>query len=297
MSSIKELSKLIKLFFQLIELIAPKLGASVAYRFLSNPQIRKLRGREEEVLNQATQLHSNFRKFKLHGYQWGETDQPVALLIHGWEGQIGNFGALVGELQDKGYCVIGFDGPSHGKSTKASTSMFEYADFVERIVHEYTPKLLLTHSFGTVSAVFMLNANKDFKINQWFIITTPSDFKDRIKMVQDQIGMGEKTLKRMLSLLEKSTGHKIDDMNMNAMAPQVDQVYEIVIIHSTSDKITPIEGARTTHKAFKNSDLIELEGLGHYSILWSDQVKSLLKSRVNPAKLRSDKSPASDKIH
>ncbi len=274
---------MLRFFFKVSDYLFPRLGATLAYRFLSNPQVRKLRDFEEQILDQAEQLEVEFRRFTLHGYQWGRTGQPVALLIHGWEGQIGNFGAVVDKFVDKGYCVIGFDGPAHGKSSKGSTTMFEYADFVESIVYRYQPKVLVTHSFGTVSAVFMLNANKDLNIDQWFIITTPSDFKDRINVVKDQIGMGDRTLAQLLIKLEKSTGHKIDDMNMKVMAPKINQVDQVLIIHSKTDKITPIEDARTTHKALRHSELIELDGLGHYNILWSKEVQEILQSRIRIA--------------
>ena len=54
---------------------------------------------------------------------------------------------------------------------------------------------------------------------------------------------------------------------------------EIIIVHSKTDRILPIEAARMTHKALHPSQLIELEDLGHYSILWSEELHQIINKK------------------
>lgn len=247
---------------------------------MSNPQVRKLREFEEEVLAQSSQEVFRFRGFDIQSYFWGLEGNPVIFLVHGWEGQAGNFGALVQLLLDKGYYVIAFDGPSHGRSTKAPTSMFEYADLITEMIGKYRPTRIISHSFGTVTSVFGLLNNPEVHLEQWFIITTPSNFKDRIEGVKKTIGVGHRTVKRLIRLLEDSTGHKIDDMNVDTMGPQLKNAKEVVLIHSRADKIIPIEDSRKAQRALPNAELMELDELGHYKILWSDELKDILAKRL-----------------
>lgn len=274
----------LKLLFSLLDKLSPATSAKMAFKYMSNPQVRKLRDFEEEVLAQSRQETMRFKGFDIQSYFWGIEGNPVIFLVHGWEGQAGNFGALVQLLLDKGYYVIAFDGPSHGKSTKAPTSMFEYADLITGMIGKYQPASIISHSFGTVTSVFGLLNNPDVQLKQWFIITTPSNFKDRIEGVKNTIGVTDRTVKRLIKLLEESTGHRVDDMNVATMAPELKNAGEVVLVHSKTDKIIPIEDSRKAQQALPNAELIELDGLGHYKILWSDELKDILLRRLQSYK-------------
>ena len=95
-----------KLIFKIIDKIAPIIAARMAYRFMSNPKVRKLRDIEEVILQEAKQDRVQFRDFKIQRYSWGIEGRPVVLLVHGWEGQAGNFAALISLLTEKGYSPL-----------------------------------------------------------------------------------------------------------------------------------------------------------------------------------------------
>lgn len=270
----------LKMLFSILDKLAPSMAAKMAFKYMSNPQVRKLRDFEEEVLARAQQESIRFRSFDIRCYIWGEPQKPIIFLIHGWEGQAGNFGALVDLLLEKGYRVIAFDGPSHGKSTQAPTSMFEYADLITEMIGKYPPKSIISHSFGSVTTVFGLLNNPSVQVDQWFIVTTPSNFKDRIEGVKQAIGVTDRTVNPLIKLLEESTGHKVDEMNVATMGPDVKNASEVVLIHSKTDKIIPIKDSRDAQKHLLNSELIELDGLGHYKILWSQELKDILIERL-----------------
>ena len=61
----------------------------------------------------------------------------------------------------------------------------------------------------------------------------------------------------------------------------VKNVSEALIVHSKKDKVLPIALARKLHKDFPLSELIELENLGHYTILWSEDLKEIISIRLN----------------
>jgi pimeloyl-ACP methyl ester carboxylesterase len=269
-----------KLIFKIIDKIAPVLSARMAYRYMSNPRIRKLRDIEEVILQEAKRDSVQFRDFKIQRYSWGIEGRPVILLVHGWEGQAGNFAALISILTEKGYLVIAYDGPSHGRSSKRSTNMFEYADFISQKIKEHLPALIMSHSFGTVTTLLALTRNSQFKLNQWIIITTPFSFKDRIEQIKEQLGVTDRTLRKLINLLEKDTEYTVEELNVATAAIKLTNLGLCTIIHSEHDKVIPIDDARKAHQHIVQSELIELKNLGHYRILWSDELKEIIEKKI-----------------
>jgi pimeloyl-ACP methyl ester carboxylesterase len=118
------------------------------------------------------------------------------------------------------------------------------------------------------------------KVAQWFLLTTPSNFKDRIAGIKDLLGVSDRTVQRLTRLIEAETGHQIEELNIDFIGPKIPHVQEVTIIHSRSDKVIPVEDARRAHQAIPQSTLIELEGLGHYRILWSDELSEILGEKL-----------------
>ncbi|PCJ79804.1 MAG: hypothetical protein COA57_15345, partial [Flavobacteriales bacterium] len=56
---------------------------------------------------------------------------------------------------------------------------------------------------------------------------------------------------------------------------------EALIVHSKEDKVLSIDLARKVHKDFPLSKLIELDGFGHYTILWSEELKEVISAQLN----------------
>jgi pimeloyl-ACP methyl ester carboxylesterase len=272
--------KVLFVVLRVLDKCAPSLAAHTMYRFMSTPRIRKMKRFEKKALEKAHQSLVRYRTFTIQKYSWGHATGKIALLVHGWEGRAGNFGAIVDVLIEKGYHVLAFDGPAHGSSASGDTSMFDYADFISQILPEYKPAVIISHSFGTVATVFAVKNHPDVEIMQWFALTSPYDFKDRIKEIQDFIAASDKTVEKLIEKIEKSTSHRLDDLNMGCMGSDLKNVRETIIIHSRSDKVIPVEDARRTQKAIQNSTLIELDDVGHYGILWSEGLRKILADKL-----------------
>jgi pimeloyl-ACP methyl ester carboxylesterase len=272
--------RLLKFYIRFLDLILPSLAAKKVYHIMSNPRIHKQREFEKEAISGSVKEKIKFKDFDILKYSWGNSANKTALLIHGWEGQSGNFGALIELLLHKGYYIIAYDAPSHGHSSRGNTSMFEYAEFVHEIFKTVRPGIIISHSFGSVTAAFALKENPDIKIDQWFLITTPSHFKDRIHDIAVFIGISHRTVNRLTNRLEKELNISLDKLNMGEYAGNLNNLKEAIIIHSQSDGVIPIEKARKAHEAIPQSELIELEDLGHYRILWSKRLKQILEERI-----------------
>ncbi|MFK7797014.1 MAG: alpha/beta hydrolase [Aureispira sp.] len=258
--------------------IWPSFLANQVYHFMSNPNIRKLRDFEEVILERSHKARVSFGDFELQTYAWGDPKNETVLMIHGWEGQAGNFGALVDILLAKNYYVLSYDGPSHGRSSKGNTSMFEMGEVATFFMKKHQPNYLISHSFGSISTIYGLARNPDLLIKKWLVVTTPYNFKDRLQGVADFLGVTDRTIKKVIQKVEADTGESVDVMNVDDYSVHLtDCLKNIVMVHSKSDKVIPIEDSRKVQKALgARASLTELDNIGHYSILWSDDLKNIV---------------------
>ncbi|PWH86115.1 alpha/beta fold hydrolase [Brumimicrobium oceani] len=245
--------------------IIPQTIANFAYKKLTNPQIRKLRENELTVLDKATKESLNYKDFKIQLYTWKGGDKKV-LLIHGWEGQAGNFSDLIEELLIEGYTVHSFDGPSHGFSSKGNTSLFQFSDLVGTLVQKYRVKMLVSHSFGSVATTFALYNNSNLQIDKYVLITTPDRFIDRINQVSETVGINKKVRKKLIQKLEKETKMTINSLNVSDFVKFV-AVKKALILHDKNDRVIPIEHSKNVNKNWANAEIKEVDGTGHFRIL------------------------------
>jgi len=270
-----------KLIIKILQIFSPGLVSKIAYKFMSNPRIRKLRDSEEIVLSKSTMQKVVYKNFKIQKYQWGNPSDKTALLIHGWEGQAGNFAAIVDILVQKKYNVVAFDAPAHGKSSISKTNMFEFAEFLESHFPILKPSLIISHSFGSVNTATIFRNNPGFQLDMWIMVTTPHLFLTRINGISNHFGIKNKAKIELIKRIQNDTNESINQLDMAIYCQELSNVKKAIIVHSKTDKVLPIDGAREVAKAFVKSELIEIDNLGHYSILWSEELKKIISLNLD----------------
>jgi pimeloyl-ACP methyl ester carboxylesterase len=265
-------------FLKILDYLAPSLSGRIAYWFLSNPQKKKLRNFEQATLDEAVKSKLNFKDFVLQTYLWNGNATKKALVVHGWEGQAGNFGAIVPLLIEKGFCVESFDAPSHGYSSRGNTSIMDYFEIIGQFIERNNYELIITHSFGSVATIFALSKSKA-NIKQIILLTTPNKFEDRIQMVIDALGLTNRTKKAFIKLFEKKTGYDPLTLNATDFCQNI-HAEKVTFIHDKNDTAIPIEWSREVHESWANSEFIEIEHTGHFKMLWSKTTLSILKDII-----------------
>lgn len=245
--------------------VFPRIITSFAYNKLTNPQVHKLRKNEIETLDKAHKERFEFKEFDIQLYTWKGGDKKV-LLIHGWEGQAGNFSDLIEELLKNGYTVHSFDTPSHGASSKGGTSLFEFSELVGLLIRKNDIKTLISHSFGGVATTYALYNNTNLKIDKYVLLTTPDKFIERINDVSDKVGISPRIKRRLIQKLERETNMSVKALNVSGFVKFI-SVENALIFHDKNDKVIPIEQSRNVHLNWEVSEMREVEGTGHFRIL------------------------------
>lgn len=248
----------------------PRLVVSYAYKQLTNPQIRKLRAHEEEVLKKSKTENFKFGTFDIKLYKWGTGDKKV-MLIHGWEGQAGNFADIVKRLLQENYTIYSFDGPSHGYSSRGKTSLFEFTELVAVLIRKFQVKTLISHSFGGVATTYALFKNRDLSIDRYILLTTPDRFIERIEDISQIVGITAKVKDLLIERLQMQTGESVYQLNVSDFVSQIN-VKKALIIHDKRDKVIPIERSRNVYSNWEACRFMEVHGTGHFRILRDSQV-------------------------
>jgi pimeloyl-ACP methyl ester carboxylesterase len=250
--------------------IFPNTFVFIAYKHLTTPQIHKLRPHEAVVLDKAIQVDFPFEDFTIKTYQWG-TGAKAVLLIHGWEGQAGNFADLIEVLIQEGYTVYAFDGPGHGASSKGETSLFKFSNLVGALIEKFQVKKLVSHSFGGVATSVFLGRSPETKIDRYVLFTTPNRFEDRIQFVADMVGVSNRVIQQLIQKIELEEGIVVRDMNVAEYAAN-SRVEKALILHDTHDRVLSVEQSKEVNALWKEATLEEVTGTGHYRILRTETV-------------------------
>ncbi|MGB6038120.1 MAG: alpha/beta hydrolase [Cryomorphaceae bacterium] len=257
-------------FVHIASSLFPTYFTKKAFKFLVNPQVRILRRHELEVLEQARQEDFPFQDYTIKTYTWNEGNEPI-LLVHGWEGQAGNFADLIAVLVGKGYTVHSFDGPSHGFSSKGSASIMEFTQLVGVMIRRLKVKKLVSHSFGSVATTYALYQNRDLEIDKYALLTTPDRFTQRVDQISAQVGISQKVKHRLIEKLEKEFNLKAAELNVSDWVKEIN-VKSACIWHDRTDKVIPIFQSETVNEAWPESELRITENTGHFRILRTEDI-------------------------
>ena len=247
----------------------PKLIVNLAYKQLNNPQVKKNRPHELAILETAHPSTLEFSGFNIRTYQWGQGEETV-LLVHGWEGQAGNFADLVEPLVARGYRVLAFDAPAHGFSTHKPTSLFDFTSLVGKMLKDHQPAKVISHSFGGVAVTYALANDPSLSVEKYVLLTTPDKFSERIDYVAEQTGISKRVKQDLMQKVERETGLKIDTLSVSKFVGKA-KVAAALILHDTADKVISVEQSRNVNRQWEQSELQELSGTGHYRLLRSPE--------------------------
>src|SRR4051812_17648083 len=108
--------KYIRAKFKLLSSLSKIKTAEKAFDLFCTPQ-RRTRKEFPPVFKLAEKMHFPFGGSIVHGFRWNHPASRKVLILHGFESGVVNFDQYVSALVNKGYEVLAFDAPAHGRST------------------------------------------------------------------------------------------------------------------------------------------------------------------------------------
>lgn len=258
--------QLIRKVFPLLERLSPRLATQLFSRLFFTPFHYDLPEKERESIKKARTLTLNIEGRKIEVYQWGESEKPYLLFIHGWAGRGTQFRKFIGPAKNLGYRVIAFDGPAHGKSDGKQTNILQFREVLKVLINEFgVPSGTIGHSFGGTVAVYAKLTG--LPLNNIVTIGTPVIAEKLLNSFLRAVGATAKTGEAFQKMLLKEHGKNFNEFSLEWFLPRVQQPLSLMIVHDNNDREVPMEHALEARRLFPSAQFVRTEGLGHHRIL------------------------------
>jgi pimeloyl-ACP methyl ester carboxylesterase len=262
--------------FRILSAVSPSKTAEQALNLFSTPQ-RRTKGPLPPVFTTAEKLYFSFEHYHINGFRWNKGAGKRALIIHGFESSMINFDKYIQGFLDRGFEVLAFDAPAHGRSSGKRVNALQYCNFIQHVCRQYGPMdAFIAHSLGGL-ALCMALAEMDMQTQPTIALIAPAtetttlvnQFFRFIRLKRPEVREEfEKIIIRVggQPIAWFSIGRTLEFFNAN-----------ILWIHDEDDTITPIEDALKIRDSHPPNIRFEItQGLGHNKIYRDPVVRNLV---------------------
>jgi pimeloyl-ACP methyl ester carboxylesterase len=205
---------------------------------------------------------------RLAGEVWGAG--PAVYLVHGWGGHAGQFAAFVVPLVARGYRVVAFDAPSHGRSDPGaygnrSSSIPEFAAALTAVVAANGPaRAVIAHSMGgTAAAVALCDGLRADRVALLAPMASPVSYA---RQLADVLGFGEPTYRRLIARVERRVRAPMHHFDVPELGRAV-AMPPTLVVHDRDDAFAPVTDGAAIAAAWSSARLHVTSGLGHRRLL------------------------------
>lgn len=260
--------------FKMYTLVSKRKAAEKAFELFCTP-FMKARIRVPVIFEKADHLQFKLNGLKVNGFRWNEGKPHTVLILHGFSSAAHKFHQYVSPLLDKGYQVLAFDAPAHGRSEGTRINAMEYCAMIEEVIRLYGPvNSFLAHSFGGIAlslALEKINANENMKavfIAPATETCTAVDIAFNILQIKDA-----EVRKEFDNIIFEKSGQVTEWFSIKRAMGNIRAA--ILWIHDEEDDITPYEDAlKVKDQHFPNIQFVTTKGLGHRKIYGDYAIKN-----------------------
>lgn len=260
-----KIPRTILLTSKLIALISTKWIVRFAARLFTTPVKYKIPKREFEMDSHSRQemLYVPSIQKNIVLYRLGESPKQV-LLVHGWSGRGTQLVKFSDALLARGFSIVSFDAPAHGKSPGKTTLMPEFIESILEIDSKFGPfEAAVGHSLGGMS---LLNAVRlGFKINHLVTVGSGDIIKDIFDDFVMKMELDSKISDLMRDYFEGRYHKTMAEFSSYLSVKEIN--IPVLVIHDHDDPEVSVKCAIHIHQNLKNGQLMLTKKLGHRKIL------------------------------
>jgi pimeloyl-ACP methyl ester carboxylesterase len=258
----------------LMHVINARWAAASAVDLFQKPYARPRR-KTPPIFKLAKSLSLATGEEKLAGYHW-VPEQPMGkkmLIVHGFAGSCYSFDRYIGPALAKGYEVIAFDAPGHGKSTGNRLNLISYKWALEDILkHHGLFDAYLTHSLGGMSLMLALENYQQQHHGRIALIAPLVEAQRSAESFLGFLQVPPRLRSEFEREITERAGHPLTWFSM----PRLVQHHrgKILWIHDRDDDTTPFEDVAPFQQNLPDHvELMVTSGLGHSRIYRDNAVR------------------------
>jgi hypothetical protein len=251
--------------FALLSSISKRKAAERAFKLFCTPKYRN-RKKLPRIFEQAEKLHFSFHKNRITGYRWNYPSENKLLILHGFESSVINFDRYIKPLIKKGYEVLAFDAPAHGRSSGKQINVVLYKEFILYINKHFGPvNSFMAHSLGGLALGMALEEIKHDESCKVALIAPATETTTAIDSFFKFLKLDEGVRKEFDALIKSISGQPPEWYSVARAAHNIKA--KVLWLQDEDDHMTPLRDVEPIMKQnlpgfnFKIS-----KGLGHRRI-------------------------------
>lgn len=259
-----EIPSVVKNVAKCIQFFSDRLAVLFADKLFTTPVKFAVPKREQTMWKSAQKKRILITEIdkEIDVLSYGYSKKKV-LLVHGWAGRSTQLFMIADKLLEKGYMVISFDGPAHGKSEGKKTAMPEFLATISQLNTEFGPfESAVGHSFGGMA---LYNASNELKLKSLVTVGAGDTVSEIINRFVNNLGLQPKIGIKLKQFYDKKWDRDID---IHASSNQAKDVkIPTLVVHDSQDGDVAVSCAENIRRNLQNGSLLITQGLGHTKIL------------------------------
>lgn len=249
----------------IMAMISKKKAAKKAFDIFCTP-FRKSKKKNPPLFDKAEQLSFLLDEHIIRGYRWNAGGEKKILIVHGFESSAKNFERYVMPFVKKGYEVMAFDAPAHGKSGGKRINLPLYIQTITKVGELYGPiDGFITHSFGGLATSHYLESIPHNENIRMVLIAPATETTSAIDSFFNFLKLSTDIRKEFDELIFEKGGVWPDHYSIRRTMKHIDA--KVLWFHDQDDDMTPLEDAlNVANDNHPNLEFVTTQGLGHRRI-------------------------------
>ncbi|MEO5947326.1 MAG: alpha/beta hydrolase [Chitinophagaceae bacterium] len=257
--------------FILLTSISQRKAAEKAFELFCTPQTRNKK-KLPKIFETAERLQLKVDGITVRGWRFNSPAERKVLILHGYESSVTNFDRYVKPLVSKGYEVLAFDAPAHGRSDGKKITAPLYKETIKEINKNFGPvQSYIAHSFGGLAislALEDINHTEDYRLA---LIAPASETITAINFFFSFLQLDNSLRDEFEKIIFQNGGVDSDWYSINRAMKNIKA--KVLWVHDEDDDITPLSDAMKVKESnYPNVEFVITKGLGHRRIYRDNKV-------------------------
>ncbi|HMT75586.1 MAG TPA: alpha/beta hydrolase [Chitinophagaceae bacterium] len=261
----------IKTKFRLLSAISKRKAAEKAFALFCTPQYRNKK-KLPKIFEQAETLQLKVESHNVKGWRWNAGASRKVLIIHGFESSAINFDRYIKPLTRKGYEVLAFDAPGHGRSGGKEINAPLYRSTIKEIYKQFGPvQSFMAHSFGGLAVCLALEEISHTADYHLVLIAPATETVTAINSFFTFLDLDPAMRPEFDKIIIRRSGVSPDWFSIKRAMKHIKA--KVLWFHDEDDETTPLADAlKLKDENFPNLQFVITKGLGHRRIYRDNKV-------------------------
>jgi pimeloyl-ACP methyl ester carboxylesterase len=251
----------------ILSLVSTRKAAIKAFRLFCTPQ-QRASGKYPSIFEKGERLSFRLEGHTVRGHRWMPGGVPLkkVLIAHGFESSSRTFDGYIAALLKKGYEVIAFDAPGHGRSGGHRILLIDYVKLFRIAGQNYGPfDSFLGHSLGGLALALYLEETPHDAATRLVLIAPAVETTTALEAFSGILHLPPEVRQEIDEYVQEITGHPFTWYSLRRALGQIRA--SILYFQDEEDRITPLKGAQLVQRdGHPNIRFIFTRGLGHRKI-------------------------------